>query len=79
MFAQEIVDIDRTAHLERGVVVAQHLEHLAAPVRDVLLADLKRSFGRLGRGSFLDQPPEELHIEPVFRALYGAVVQLTAG
>ena len=46
--SQEIVDVDRTAHLERGVVVAQHLEHLAAPVRDLLLAALESPFGGLG-------------------------------
>src|SRR6478609_3951032 len=79
VFAQEIVDIDRTAHLERGVVVAQHLEHLAAPVQGVLLAALERPFGRVGSGAFLDQPPEELHVEPALRALDGAVVQLTGG
>ena len=32
-----------------------------------------------GGGAFLDQSPEELHVEPVLRALDGAVVQLAGG
>src|SRR4051812_3978056 len=79
VFAHQIVDIDRTADLERGVVVAQHLEHLAAPVRGLLLAALERPFGRVGSGAFLNQSPEKLDVEPVLRALDGAVVQLAGG
>ena len=72
----QVVEVDRPASIKRGVVLAQDLEHLAAPVRDLRVAALDVASSGIGGGAFLHQAPEERDVEPVLRALDRAVVQL---
>src|SRR4051812_631262 len=77
--SEQVVEVDRAPRLERLVVVAQHVEHLAAPVGDLFGALLDVALGGLDRGCLRHQAPEELHVQVALRALDGAVMQLPRG
>src|SRR3954471_8712014 len=77
--SEQVVEVDRAPRLERLVVVAQHVEHLSAPVDDLLAALLDVALGGLGGGRLPGEPPEETHVQVALRALGRAVVQLAGG
>src|SRR5262245_14005257 len=77
--SEQVIDVDRTARVERVVVMTQHVRDLPRPVRDFLLGLVNVAVGTSRGRSFGHQAPEELDVEVALRALDRAVVQLPRG